>query len=172
MFTNWFKKNRAHDRHALKQCAPGTELAYDPGLIQRFKGHHATLLKLFGTIQESAAEGNYAKVKQTLKSFRRVLEQHLWEENLRLYIYLARCLAHDRDSAELASGMKREMGEIGRNATEFMRHYDEFGVDAGNIEKFKHDLKKIGDVLIDRIRREEDSLYTLYLPPGNYEAAA
>lgn len=148
--------------------APGTQLTYDPNLIIRFKGHHVSLLKLFNNIQKASANREYDQVTESLESFRRVLQQHLMEENLRLYIYLRKCLAQDPDSAELAASMKREMGRIGKNVTEFINHYSEFGVNDDNIEKFRHDLVHIGAILQDRIQREEESLYTLYLPPDEY----
>lgn len=149
--------------------APGTKLSYDPELIPRFKGHHVTLIKLFGELRESAQTDDYGRIPERLNTFRRVLETHLLEENLRLYTYLTKCLYNDTQNAELVQNMKREMEGIGRQVNQFIRHYADFGVDARNIRKFKADLKAIGTALTDRIEREEKSLYSLYLPPGDYD---
>jgi len=51
---------------------------------------------------------------------------------------------------------------------QFISHYLQFGIDETNVKKFLTDLQGIGAALEDRIRREETSLYTLYLPPASY----
>lgn len=126
------------------------------------------MLKLFGELSESVAKAKYARIPEALDRFRRVLETHLLEENVRLYIYLMKCLVTAPANLQLAHDMKREMEGIGRTANNFIRHYIEFGVDNSNIEKFQSELKGIGAALADRIEREEASLYTLYLPPEDY----
>jgi triphosphoribosyl-dephospho-CoA synthetase len=172
MFGSLFKRkdqDKAKDDNAY---APGTEIPYDPSLIQRFKGHHLTLQKLLGDVQTEAEAGQYEDIAESLKTFQRVLQQHVLEENVRLYIYLTKCLADEPEDAEVAGEMKREMGEIGRKVTAFIRHYAEFGVDETNVNKFTKELDTIGSALQDRIHREEESLYTLYLPPEAYAASA
>src|SRR5262245_48670048 len=74
------------------QYAPGTKISFDPQLITRFKGHHASLLKLFGQIKQSAEAGNYPRTLETISAFKNVLQQHLLEENIRFYTYLRVCL--------------------------------------------------------------------------------
>lgn len=160
--------SRAESAAAGGRFAPGTGIAYDQNLVARFKGHHQVLLKLFGAISGAAADRNFEMLADCIRKFVRVLEQHVLEENLRFYIYLTKCLENDDDHKELVQDMKKEMSKISRDVRSFMRHHLEFGVDQGNVVKFQEELLKIGEVLVDRVNREEDSLYTLYLPPENY----
>jgi len=151
-----------------RQYAPGTKLGFDPQLIERFKGHHVVLLKLFGRIKQSAQAGDYPRTMETVATFKSALQQHLLEENIRFYTYLRVCLQKDPESARLMHAMKSEMEAIGRTVIRFISHYLEFGINEGNIKKFLSDVKDIGAALEDRITREESSLYTLYQPPSSY----
>lgn len=150
-----------------EQYAPGTQISYDAQLIPRFEGHHQSLLKLFGSLSEAAEKSDYASVATTLKTFLRVLDQHVLEENLKLYVYLEKCI-DDQHHQEMIHEMKREMGEIGHTVHAFARHHTQFGVNDQNIGKFREELRQIGEALKDRIQREEESLYTLYVPPETY----
>jgi hypothetical protein len=165
------KEKQVDTQEAQSHYAPGTEIAFDSGLIRRFKGHHQTLLKLYGEVFEAAKNHQFDELAKLLKTFTRVFEQHVLEENLRFYIYLEKCL-NDSDHIEMIGEMKLEMNQIGRTVRSFTRHHLGFGVTGANVEKFVEELQQIGGALVDRIEREEGSLYTLYLPPRNYEAAA
>lgn len=148
--------------------APGTEITYHPDLIPRFKGHHASLLKLFKAIHTCASNDDFANAQKALRQFRNVLGEHLLEENIKLYTYIAKCVAEDAHSSELMSNMKAEMGETGTVVMRFVRHYGEYGIVADTKRKFLEELDVIGAALVDRIEREENSLYTMYLPPGSF----
>jgi len=47
----------------------------------------------------------------------------------------------------------------------FIEHYTENGVDEDSLAAFKQRLGEIGNILIDRIGREERVLYRLYTAP-------
>lgn len=152
-------------RARTNTAAPGTQLYYDAGLITRFHGHHGVLVNLIEKVRSSAVAGDYEQNKKYIRKFKLMLNEHLLEENLRLYTYLGHCLKDDNEGNELMQEMRKEMGSIGRAVTQFIRHYEEFGVDARNANKFIEELDGITAALTDRIEREERSLYTLYMPP-------
>ena len=146
--------------------APGTEIHYDANLIKRFTGHHAVLVDLITKVRSSAEAGNYQDTTKYVRKFKLMLNEHLLEENLRLYTYLSYCLKQDPEGSELMLDMRKEMGDIGRTVSRFIRHYEEHGVEARNADKFIEELDGITKALADRIEREERSLYTLYMPPS------
>lgn len=146
--------------------APGTQIHYDAGLIKRFSGHHGVLVDLVGKVRACAVAGDYPRTAIYIRKFKLMLNEHLLEENLRLYTYLSHCLKEDAEGNELMQDMRKEMAGIGRAVTQFIRHYEEFGVDARNAAKFVEELDGIIAALADRIEREERSLYTLYMPPA------
>lgn len=153
-----------------RQYAPGSKISYDPELIVRFKAHHSSLVKLFSEIRPTVEHNQFDKARRSLQAFHRVLTTHLLEENIRLYTYLAKCLDQDEVNFELMVGLKKEMSEIGAKVMRFINHYEEFGINQESRDTFLAQYDQIGAVLTERIEREENSLYPLYLPPNQLGA--
>lgn len=153
-----------------QQVAPGTEIHYDDKLIGHFLGHHRALVDLIIKIRDSAQASRFEETGKYVNKFRLLLNEHLLEENLRLYTYLSYCLKGDPEGAELMRDMRREMGDIGRRVASFIKHHSEFGINEENKAKFLNELKQIVEALNDRLAREERSLYTMYLPPQTIQA--
>jgi regulator of sigma D len=153
-----------------QQVAPGTEIHYDGKLIDHFRDQHRALANLIIQIRDSARESRFEETEKYVNKFRLLLNEHLLEENLRLYTYLSYCLKGDPEGAELMRDMRREMGDIGRKVASFIKHHSEFGINDENKAKFLNELKQIVEALDDRLTREERSLNTLYLPPQTIQA--
>lgn len=154
---------------AQQQVAPGTQLRYDVGLIDHFISHHRALVDLITKIKSSVQTSRFDDTTKFVHKFKLLLNEHLLEENLRLYTYLSHCLKGDPEGSELMHEMRQEMGDIGRKVSSFIKHYSEFGVDGQNAAKFLTELDQITSVLGDRVAREERSLYTMYLPPQDIQ---
>ncbi|MDD3447675.1 MAG: hemerythrin domain-containing protein [Gammaproteobacteria bacterium] len=144
--------------------APGTEIRYHPELIGQLIDDHHKLLEIHGGIRDLFSAGDYRAVSRRLDEFRVALQGHLLTENVRLYIYLERCLAGDEVNYDLIRGFRREMDGIGRTAMNFLRKYEAIGVDRELATAFSNDLDAVGAVLVERIQREESVLYPLYMP--------
>ncbi len=144
--------------------APGTQIHYSAELINGLKSDHQSLLTLYGKIDSEFKEGRYEEVSSLLNDFKSELNSHLLTENVRLYIYLERSLAHDPTTGELIHGFRKEMDEIAKVALGFLKKYETIGVDAQLASHFGPDFKTIGEVLVERIQKEEHTLYPLYQP--------
>lgn len=144
--------------------APGTEIRYHPELIDQLKGDHQKLLGIYGEIKAAFDSSDYQTVSEKLDQFRTGLQGHLLTENVRLYIYLDHCLAGDENNSELIRGFRREMDGIGKTAMNFLKKYEAIGVDSDLAPSFARDFETIGKVLGERIQREEEVLYPLYMP--------
>ncbi len=160
------RESSSSERMVQSEVAPGTEIRYDPKLIERFSGQHVELVNEIQLVKKFLVAKNYPATIESLRSFKVMLQQHLLEENLRFYTYLTHCLINDSEGRELMNDMRIEMGEIGRLLTRFIKHYLEFGINDLNAETFDSELTGIIHALADRIDREEKSLYTLYMPPS------
>lgn len=147
-----------------KAAAPGTQIHFSEDLIPQLKKDHQDLLALYGQIKEHFEQGNYKEVTRLLDSLRQALQGHLLTENIRLYIYLDRSMAHDELNADLVRGFRREMDIIAKTAMAFLKKYEMIGVDAELAKHFAVDFENLGKVLVERINREENTLYLLYLP--------
>ena len=171
-----FVSRNAADRSAPsapeQQVAPGTQIRYDAGLINHFKAHHDTLTELLAGVRASAQNGDYGKTLHSVLEFKQLLSEHLLEENLRLYTYLIHCMDADPAGKERLLGMRKEMSTMARKVRDFMHKYEARGVDSGNATDFLEDLDEVSRSLGERFAREESSLYPLYRPPAQSDAAA
>lgn len=144
--------------------APGTQIHYNPELVTQLQKDHQELLALYGKIKERFEQGDYKEVTHLLNTFRQALQGHLLTENIRLYIYLERSMDQDELNGDLVRGFRREMDGIAKVAMAFLKKYEMIGVDAELAKPFAAEFANLGQVLVERINREENTLYPLYLP--------
>lgn len=142
--------------------APGTSIHFHPDLIDKLTGDHKLLLQLFGETKAAAARGDVGAAAARLEEFRVALQGHLLTENIRLYVYLEHALAADGQSRTLIHEFRHEMDEIGKALVGFLGKYRQLATQPELAGPFSAELDGIGKVLIERIRREESTLYPLY----------
>lgn len=157
------------DAAPAQTTAPGTEIRYDPELIPHFVETHRGLCALAAQLKDKVVERKYFEATQLLRQFKTDIFRHFLEENVRFYTYLAYCMKTDAEGGGMLADMRREMGEIGRAVTRFLKAY-EMGIDADNADSFLHQFEDVVAALADRIGREEGSLYSLYRPPSEFAA--
>lgn len=150
-----------------KQFAPGTEIAYDPGLIAHFKGYHETLQQLYADIVAAHGGGDVSKLEQALQKLLQVFEQQQLEEGIKLFVYLSKCL-QDSDLQELVVSTKQNLSRASRKLRSLVRHYVQQGVAASDATQLDADIEALGADLQSIIQQKETSLFTLYLAPDNY----
>ncbi len=162
-----FNRNKKAAEAAVQQeptTAPGTTIRYSPDLVESLEADHKKLLGLYGKIQKAFDAKQFEEVSSMLKSFKSGLNAHLLTENVRLYIYLDHSLSEDPLNSELIHGFRREMDDIAKVALGFLTKYETIGVDEHLAPYFMKDFATIGEVLVERIEREESTLYPLYMP--------
>lgn len=121
-------------------------------------------MSIYNQIHTALADGQYTIIKHLLREFHSNLQTHLLVENVRLYVYLQHQLASDTANAEIINDFRREMDGIGRTVIKFIRKYSEMVFDEDNAKIFEVELNDIGAALTERIKREEETLYMLYMP--------
>lgn len=166
---NFFKrkKDKSSDLNSEQQerrAAPGTQIRYSPDLVGKLKDDHKALFTIFGQIQKASDSGNYPVITKKLKEFKIALTDHLLAENVSLYIYLGRSFSHDEMNDQLVKGFKSEMNQIAKVVMAFLTKYETIGVNKDLAATFDKELEEIGAALVERINREESTLYPLYLP--------
>lgn len=173
-----FKKRRPAEPHAAQNVqltpqpasapagaeAPGTHIAYHPDLISQLQGDHKKLLGIFGNIQNTFNTGDLAGTAIVLEEFRSAIQGHLLTENIKLYIYLEHALSEDDGSRHLVHDFRHEMDGIGKIVLAFLSKYKAIASHPELASTFGLELDQIGAALIARIKREEETLYPLYLP--------
>ncbi len=169
---DFFKKNKEEvvpESSAVKEkryyghaAAPGTKICYNPNLIPKLEGDHQTLFGIYGEIKEASDLANYSLVKDKLKEFKQGFLDHILIENVSLYVYMKNALHDDEESVDLVQEFRSEMNEIGKVVRAFILKYETIGVNQDLASSFAQDLAGIGQALVDRIEREEGTLYPLY----------
>lgn len=143
-------------------------IAFDESLIGTFETEHQQLLKLFGAIKTAAEQNDFKLVQIRLKQFASILRGHLLTENVKLYVYLSKALANDPENKDIILSFRREMMQIGKVVNQFVTTYDRPLWSLDMQEHFLPELLSIGEVLVQRIEREENTLYPLYMPKEHY----
>lgn len=149
---------------APANTAPGTRIHYHGDLIDKLTGDHRHLLTLFGETQAAAGQGDVAVAAARLEAFRSALQAHLLTENVRLYVYLEHLLAGDPSSRDLIHEFRHEMDSIGKALVAFLGKYRELATRPDLAAAFADELAAVGGILVQRIEREEGTLYPLYTP--------
>ena len=148
---------------------PGTEIPYKPDLIRNLKNDHVELVALFTQVGACLERHDGKGLSENLAMFARKLRAHLLEENVCLYVYMKHVLKTEPDSLEIVISFQREMGEIGKMVNRFVTRYtasQEWS--AQRYLEFGEEYRAVGRALTTRIGSEEESLYSLYLPPTAY----
>lgn len=171
MLFGLFKKNKKEKKpftpevQDASHVVGGTNIRFQPRLIEGMKSDHVKLLDLYTDIKMASETKNFKKVAIILNDFRGELEDHLLKENVNLYIYLTHLLKADAMNSELIAKFRKEMDGIASVALKFLAKYESIGDDSNLHAGFPDEFALIGKVLGDRIKREEATLYTLYVPP-------
>ena len=164
-FFNIFKTATTQENSSPSRdkMAPGTRICHDPHLVDKLKDDHANLLELWGAIDKALKKGDVKGMGILLSRFKTALNNHLLVENVKLYVYLTQYLANDPDNAEIIKDFRTEMNSIGRTVTTFLRTYTVSPIKPEQLMEFKTQFDAIGAALVDRIEREESTLYQLYI---------
>ncbi|MGH8173535.1 MAG: hemerythrin domain-containing protein [Rhodanobacteraceae bacterium] len=164
---DWFRGLRRASPSA-SGAAPETSIAYKPSLVDELQAEHCRLVELYQQLVVAHQHGDYDASVAHLKYFTYALRAHLLKENLHLYMYLKHALRHDPELANVMASMRGEMGRIGRTLNDFVTRYTSSPWDAEARKNLLGELSAISEILMHRIRHEEEVLYPMYMPPGSY----
>ena len=168
MFFGLFGNNEKSETQT-KISLPGTEIYYHPHLVDDLLSDHIELLKMFGKIDAAHKKGDAKLTIQTLNDFTESLRSHLIIENTKLYIYLRHSLQEMPNEAKLAQSFQHEMRGIGKALNEFVTAFASDSWSKKESKAFGEQLSAIGEILVQRIETEEESLYPLYNEPNHFK---
>jgi len=167
-----FKRREKQVTEPVTEIKPSEGINYDSGLIDQFHAEHQALLNLFTAIKASAEKQDFKSVRKNLKKFTSILRGHLLTENVKLYVYLSKELAHDPENKDIIMTFRREMMGIGKAVNQFVTRYGKETWTAEMERTFLPELVSIGEVLVHRIEQEESTLYPLYMPEAHYHSVS
>jgi len=147
---------------AARPQAPGTRIGYDPLLIKRLMDDHQRMLELFTQTQSLLTTHDYDGVKRKLGELRITLQDHLMTASVKFYVYVSRNLATDLAKVAIINEYRREMLANSRQIMDFLRTYSSAQLDDSFADTFQVELLVIGSALVQRIEREQSTLFPLY----------
>lgn len=137
-------------------------IKYYSDLVDEMVDDHRALLAAYGDLVKTAGAKDASGFKFLLLKFKSLLVAHLLKEAVKLYIYLRQKLKGDESAYSLVTSYKSEMDGISRIAMAFVDEYTAKPAHQIDFHQLTLQLREIGLVLGDRIRREESELYPLY----------
>ncbi len=141
-------------------------IGYDAALIERFLKDHRRLFSLHRRARRAALARDTETIQQRLQEFRSLLVEHLLTETVKLYVYLRQCFKTDPERYRAISGYKKEMDSIGKAVLDFVDGYTNTPAQNINFDQLIRTLDELGQVLVERLQREETDLYLMYRPPA------
>ncbi len=163
----WLKKKIAPPPipvSSQKVTASKVAVRYNSNLISELVKEHEALLKVYTQMLSAIETKNFPLIAQYLKEFDKGLRAHLLREHVELYVYLEYILSKRTRAFQEMHNLRIEMDHISTEVITFLNVHQAAPVNEKTVVQFEHNFVQIGEVLVGRIQREENSLYTLYQP--------
>jgi len=139
------------------------EREYNPSLISQLKNDHKKLFDIYKDLYNIfISDSDHKEILHKLHQLKALLSMHIEFEDTLLYSYLKTKYDNDRDKLDFIANSNKEMQSISVVAISFIDECSIPELYNKHRDKFKEELKMIGDVLVDRVEFEEDRLYPLY----------
>lgn len=135
---------------------------FDARLVPQLTQDHRELVHAFEQIGMLPERDRWDQLPAQLLAFKSQLEAHLLAENVRFYNYVEYILRDDEENFALIRDFRREMNTIARGVIDFVKKYQHPLVTSNQRSAFLADYRQVGALLVQRIEREEGSLYPLY----------
>jgi len=147
-----------------RALASGTTRAprFDAQLVPQLTHDHRELVHAYEQIGLLPERDRWDLLPNQLLAFKSQLEAHLLAENVRFYNYVEYTLRDDEENFNLIRDFRREMNAIARGVIDFVKKYQRPLVNSAERGTFLIDYRNVGALLVQRIEREEGSLYPLY----------
>ena len=139
------------------------EREYNPSLINQLKNDHKKLFDIYSELYNIfTSNSDHKEISNKLHQLKVMLSMHIGFEDTLLYSYLNNRYENDSNKLDFIANADKEMKSISVVALSFIEECSIPELYNKHRDKFKEELKMIGDVLVDRVEFEEDRLYPLY----------
>ena len=116
------------------------------------------------SIRRAFLRKDLKKTEKRLEEFASVFRSHILKENVRMYAYLQQQFTDEKINIEIVKYFRKEMNGIARTVLSFLEKYESLQqLSEEQLNKFLIDLENISKVIHERMQREEEKLYPLYL---------
>ncbi len=152
------------DIRLRKPVAPAGGIAYDADLVAKLREDHRELVRTYTAIKAATVASRFGDLHELLSYFKTAFQAHIAMENIRFYVYLQQHAAQDEAMSDFIATVRKEMSSIARAVVKFADTYMSAPPTAETAARFSGELDKIVAVLVQRVEKEENQIYTLYQP--------
>lgn len=156
-------KKKVKEKTVPKNVSKAKVPTYDNALIVTLENDHKVMMSTFEKMMESAKEGNYLLLAHLLEDFTTLCANHIKKEDDELYMYLDHIIkTKSKAEVKVFSEYRFEMKNISTSIFNTINQNPNIPVSEDTAEAFISDFDVLGNVLKDRIEREERILYPIY----------
>ena len=142
------------------------KIPYKQNLIPELRRENRVILAAIELLMARIKESDVQTVRRLLVDMKRILTDHFIKENVSLYVYIKALYNHDEEKQAQLRELRIEMSGVQSLLFRFLNSYLNKDLIAVDLIPLGKELAVIGEVLVNRIRHEEQQLYPLYLPPS------
>jgi len=125
-------------------------------LIEELKNEHENILDILDQVKKLGISSSSGREK--LLSARDLLMAHMMKEDERYYPKLRRAAANNKGLKVMLDYFIKDMGNVSKKAIQLFDKYSQ----GGNEAEFAAEMKLLYAMLRDRIRTEENTLFTKF----------
>ena len=167
-FLNRWRHTDAEVPQAMEYSpAPGTGIRYSPSLVEELKADHQQFFELHRALVAALHHGRVEEIPVLLQKFDGLLTAHLLTEQVRLYAYMDAYFSGDAQTRGMLRDYRMEMDRIGTSVRRMIKKYKLLAADRSLLQAIEQDMEELRLVLDERMSREEQTLYPLYMPVAN-----
>lgn len=136
---------------------------FDFGLIDDLKNDHKVMMSIYEKLMECAEHKNLLLLSRLLEDFTTICTLHLQKEDDELYRYLESVVKlRSNTEIKVFREFRAEMKNVSIALFSTINQNPNIPVTDESVDAFIADFNHLGDVLYDRIKREEQILYPIY----------
>jgi hypothetical protein len=155
--------------------APGTQIRFDPDLVDNLSAEHHALLTACEELEIACAKARVAQVVSRLRALEEQIGRHRVQEDVKLMIFIEKHNAERDGVAALLALIRRERDLVRKQLSETIKKYALPENAKAPAQEISRDVGEVIHLIARLIDREENDLFPLYVPnnaagEGGYSA--
>lgn len=141
---------------------PGTQIRFDPQLVDTLMAEHQDLLAACERLEISCEKERVAQIADQLQSLEERIRRHRMQEDIKLMIFVEKRYSDNDQMAMLLSMFRKERDGLKRQIGEFFAKYALLRECPSLIAELREDIGKSIKLVVAMIECEEQNFFPLY----------
>jgi len=146
--------------------ASDIKIPYKQKLIPELVHENRLILAAIQLLLARIREGDVQTVRRLMVDLKKTATDHFIKENISLYVYIKALYKGEVEKQRQLQELKQEMSGVQAMLLQFLNCYLNKNLIAVDLIPLGKELMVISEVVVNRIRHEQEQLYPLYLPPS------